>query len=227
VLKLLLVDDHTVFREGIGALLEMEGDIQVVGGASRGEEALRLAADLQPDVVLLDIAMPDMNGIEICRRLKRSLPNTAVLVLSASDNEEEVTAALTAGASGYVVKTIDHQRLVEGIRAIARGEMLLSPTVAAKVVRQLARTRQEKEREADVLQALTPREREVFRLVAQGCTNAEIAERLVLSPGRPTGPRPARVDPSTPGAYSPGPQRYSPNILPREDVFLCPVGYNW
>jgi NarL family two-component system response regulator LiaR len=181
VLKLLLVDDHTVFREGIGALLEMEGDIQVVGGASRGEEALRLAADLQPDVVLLDIAMPDMNGIEICRRLKRSLPNTAVLVLSASDNEEEVTAALTAGASGYVVKTIDHQRLVEGIRAIARGEMLLSPTVAAKVVRQLARTRQEKEREADALQALTPREREVFRLVAQGCTNAEIAERLVLS----------------------------------------------
>ncbi len=181
MLKLLLVDDHAVFREGIGALLEMEGDIQVVGGASRGEEALRLAADLQPDVVLLDIAMPDMDGIEICRRLKRSLPNTAVLVLSASDNEEEVTAALTAGASGYVVKTIDHQRLVEGIRAIARGEMLLSPTVAAKVVRQLARTRQVKEREADVLQALTPREREVFRLVAQGCTNAEIAERLVLS----------------------------------------------
>jgi len=181
MLKLLLVDDHTVFREGIGALLEMEDDIQVVGGASRGEEALRLAADLQPDVVLLDIAMPDMNGIEICQRLKRSLPNTAVLMLSAFDNEEEVTAALTVGASGYVVKTIDHQRLVEGIRAIARGEMLLSPTVAAKVVQQLDRTRQEKEREADALQALTPREREVFHLVARGCTNAEIAERLVLS----------------------------------------------
>ena len=181
MLKLLLVDDHTVFREGICTLLEMEDDMQVVGGASRGEEALRLAAELQPDVVLLDIAMPDMDGIEICRRLKRSLPNTAVLMLSASDNEEEVTAALTAGASGYVVKTINHQRLLEGIRAIAQGEMLLSPTVAARVVQQLARTRQEKEREADALQALTPREREVFRWVAQGCTNAEIAERLVLS----------------------------------------------
>jgi len=181
MLKLLLVDDHAVFREGIAVLLEMEDDMQVVGEASRGEEALRLAAELQPDVVLLDIAMPDMDGIEICQRLKRSLPNTAVLMLSALDNEEEVTAALTAGASGYVVKTIDHQRLVEGIRAIARGEMLLSPTVAAKVVQQLARTRQEKEREADALRALTPREREVFHLVAQGCTNAEIAERLVLS----------------------------------------------
>jgi RNA polymerase sigma factor (sigma-70 family) len=181
MLKLLLVDDHVLFREGIGALLETEDDMQVVGGASRGEEALRLAVDLQPDVVLLDIAMPDMDGVEICQRLKRSLPNTAVLMLSAFENEEAVTAALTAGASGYVVKTIDHQRLVEGIRAIARGEMLLSPTVAAKVVQQLARTRQEKEREADALQALTPREREVFHLVAQGCTNAEIAERLVLS----------------------------------------------
>jgi len=181
MLKLLLVDDHTVFREGIGALLDLEDDMQVVGGASQGEEALHLAVDLQPDVVLLDIAMPDMDGVEICRRLKRSLPHTAVLMLSAFDNEEEVTAALTAGASGYVVKTIDHQRLVEGIRAIARGEMLLSPTVAARVVQQLARTRQEKEREANALQALTPREREVFRLVAQGCTNAEIAERLVLS----------------------------------------------
>jgi len=181
MVKLLLVDDHPVFREGIGVLLEMEDDMQVVGEASRGEEALRLAAELQPDVVLLDIAMPDMDGIEICRRLKRSRPQIAVLMLSALDNEEEVTAALTAGASGYVVKTIDHQRLVEGIRAIARGEMLLSPTVAAKVVQQLARARQEKEREVDVLQALTPREGEVFHLVARGCTNAEIAERLVLS----------------------------------------------
>ena len=181
MLKLLLVDDHIVFREGIGALLKMEDDMQVVGEASRGEEALRLAAELQPDVILLDIAMPDMDGAEICRRLKRSLPNAAVLVLSAFDTEEAVMAALTAGASGYVVKTISHQRLVEGIRAIARGEMLLSPTVAAKVVQQLARTRQEKEREADALQALTPREREVFHLVAQGYTNAEIAERLVLS----------------------------------------------
>lgn len=181
MLKLLLVDDHTVFREGIGALLDLEDDIQVVGGASRGEEALRLASDLQPDVVLLDITMPDMDGIEICKELKRFLPDAAVLMLSASDNEETVTEALTAGASGYVVKTIDHERLVEGIRAIARGEMLLSPTVAAGVVQQLARTRQEKEQEDDVLQALTPREREVFRLVAEGFTNAEIADRLVLS----------------------------------------------
>ena len=181
MLKLLLVDDHTVFREGIGALLDLEDDMEVVGGASRGEEALRLAADLQPDVILLDIAMPDMDGIETCRRLKSSLPNTAVLMLSAFDSEEAVTAALTAGASGFVVKTIDHQRMVEGIRAIARGEMLLSPAAADRVVQRLARTRREKEREADALQALTPREREVFRLVAQGCTNAEIAERLVLS----------------------------------------------
>jgi DNA-binding NarL/FixJ family response regulator len=181
MIKLLLVDDHAIFRQGIGVLLDMEDDMQVVGQASLGEEALRLAAEQQPDVVLLDIAMPDMDGIEICRRLKRSLPDTAVLMLSASDDQEAVTAALTAGAAGYVVKTINHHRLVEGIRAIARGEMLLSPVAAARVVQQLSRTRQEKEREADTLQVLTPREREVFFLVAQGCTNAEIAERLVLS----------------------------------------------
>jgi DNA-binding NarL/FixJ family response regulator len=181
MLKLLLVDDHIVFREGIGALLDLEDDMEVVGGASRGEEALRLAADLQPDVILLDIAMPDMDGVEICRRLKSSMPNTAVLMLSAFDSEEAVTEALTAGASGYMVKTIDPQRMVEGIRTIARGEMLLSPTAADRVVQRLARTRREKEREADALQALTPREREVFHLVAQGDTNAEIAERLVLS----------------------------------------------
>ena len=96
MLKLLLVDDHIVFREGIGALLNMEDDMQVVGEASRGKEALRLAAELQPDVILLDIAMPDMDGIEICQRLKRSLPDAAVLVLSAFDTEEAVTAALTA-----------------------------------------------------------------------------------------------------------------------------------
>lgn len=181
MLKLLLVDDHTVFREGIGALLDLENDMQVVGGASRGEEALRLAAELQPDVILLDIAMPDMDGIEVCKRLKCSLPDAAVLVLSAFDTEEVVTAALTAGASGYVVKTIDHQRLVEGVRAIARGEMLLSPAAAARVVQQLARTHHEKGREAEALQDLTPREREVFHLVVQGYTNAEIAEHLVLS----------------------------------------------
>jgi NarL family two-component system response regulator LiaR len=181
MLKLLLVDDHIVFREGVGALLDLEDDMEVVGGASRGEEALRLAADLQPDVILLDIAMPDMDGVEICRRLKSSMPNTAVLMLSAFDSEEAVTEALTAGASGYMVKTIDPHRMVEGIRAIARGEMLLSPTAADRVVQRLARTRREKEREADALQALTPREREVFHLVAQGYTNAEIAERLVLS----------------------------------------------
>ncbi len=181
MLKLLLVDDHAVFREGIGVLLDMEDDIQVVGEAGEGEEALRLATELQPDIVLLDIAMPDMDGIEVCRQLKRSLPDAAVLVLSALDSEEAVTAALTAGASGYVVKTVGHRRLVESIRATARGETVLSPTAAAKVVQQLTRIQQEKEQEADALHNLTPREREIFRLVAQGCTNAEIAERLVLS----------------------------------------------
>jgi NarL family two-component system response regulator LiaR len=181
MIKLLLVDDHAIFRQGIGVLLDMEDDMQVVGETSRGGEALRLAAEQRPDVILLDIAMPDMDGIEVCQRLKSSLPDTAVLMLSSSDDEEAVTASLTAGAAGYVVKTINHHRLVEGIRAIARGEMLLSPVAATRVVQQLSRTRQEKEREADTLQVLTPREREVFFLVAQGCTNAEIAERLVLS----------------------------------------------
>lgn len=181
MLRLLIVDDHIIFREGLSALLDIQEDIEVVGGASDGDEALRLAAELCPDVVLLDVQMPDMSGAETCRRLKELCPEAQVLMLSAYDDDEEVTAALTAGALGYVLKTIDEERLVESIRAVSRGQMLLAPAVAAKVVKQLTRSRDEKEREAEALEALTSREREVFNLVAQGYTNAEIAARLYLS----------------------------------------------
>lgn len=177
-IKLLLVDDHAIFRDGLRALLEMEEDMQVVGETASGHEALRLIGEAQPDIVLLDIAMPDIDGVEVCRQIRHSFPGSAVLVLSAYDSAELVTAALTAGASGYVLKTIDHRRMVESIRAVARGEMLLSPSVAAKVVQQLSHTQQEKTGEFD---ALTGREKEVFILAAQNLTNSEIADRLVIS----------------------------------------------
>jgi RNA polymerase sigma factor (sigma-70 family) len=181
MLTLLIVDDHVVFREGLRALLEMEPDIQVVGEASRGGEAIEFLATNSPDVILLDLHLPDGNGADFCRQLLQINGASRVLILSAYDDDQEITAALVAGAAGYVLKTIDVGRLTENIRSVYRGEVLLAPSVAAKVVQQLSRLRERSGRSDEALAALTPREREVFRLAAQGLRNSEIAEALFLS----------------------------------------------
>lgn len=180
-LKLLVVDDHAIFREGLRALLDMEEDFSVIGEASRGDEAVAIVADEMPDVILLDLHLPDGNGSDFCRQLLQVSPASKVLILSAYDDDQEVSAALIAGASGYVLKTVGGERLADNIRSVFQGEVLLAPTVAAKVVRQLSRLREETGRQEEALEALTPREREVFHLASRGLKNSEIADELYLS----------------------------------------------
>ena len=180
-LKLIVVDDHAIFREGLRALLDMEDDFEVIGEASQGSEAIAMVAEEPPDVILLDLHLPDGIGSDFCRQLLQVSPQSKVLILSAYDDDQEISAALIAGASGYVLKTVGGERLADNIRSVARGEVLLAPSVAAKVVRQLSRLREETGRQEEALETLTPREREVFFLASRGLRNAEIAEELYLS----------------------------------------------
>lgn len=180
-LKLLIVDDHAIFREGLRALLDMEDDFTVIGEASSGKEALSMVADDPPDVILLDLHLPDGSGAEFCRHLLKITPQSRVLILSAYDDDQEVSAALISGAAGYVLKTVGGERLADNIRSVHGGEVLLAPTVAAKVVRQLSRLKEDTGRQEEALEVLTPREREVFFLASRGLKNAEIAEELYLS----------------------------------------------
>jgi RNA polymerase sigma factor (sigma-70 family) len=181
MLTLLIVDDHAVFREGLRALLDLEEDFSVIGEASRGSEAIQFLEANAPDVVLLDLHLPDGNGADFCRQLLSINRCVRVLILSAYDDDQEITAALVAGAAGYVLKTIDVGRLAENIRSVHRGEVLLAPSVAAKVVQQLSRLRESSDRSEEALTILTPREREVFRLAGRGMRNSEIAAALFLS----------------------------------------------
>jgi RNA polymerase sigma factor (sigma-70 family) len=180
-LKLLIVDDHAIFREGLRALLDMEDDFDVVGEASSGEEALAIAASESPDVILLDLHLPDGSGSDYCREILDARPETRVLILSAYDDDQEISTALVAGASGYVLKTVGGDSLAENIRSVHRGEVLLGPSVAAKVVRQLSLLREEASRQEEALEILTPREREVFSLASRGLKNSEIADELYVS----------------------------------------------
>jgi len=179
--KLLIVDDHTIFRQGLRALLELEPDFTVVGEATYGEEALSVVVEEAPDVILLDLHLPDGSGSDFCRKLLQASPDAKVLILSAYDDDREVTAALISGASGYVLKTVNGERLAENIRSVHRGEVLLSPSIAAKVVQQLSRLQEQTGHREETLHVLTPREREVFVLASRGLKNTEIAARLYLS----------------------------------------------
>jgi two-component system response regulator DevR len=181
MLTLMIVDDHALFREGLRALLDLEEDFSVIGEASRGSEALQFLEANTPDVILLDLHLPDGNGATFCQQIMSTNRSARVLILSAYDDEQEITAALVAGAAGYVLKTIDVGRLAENIRSVHGGEVLLAPSVAAKVVQQLSRLREDSDRGEEALTMLTPREREVFRLAARGMRNSEIAEALFLS----------------------------------------------
>jgi len=178
---MLLVDDHVIFREGLTALLDLEEDFEIVGEASRGSEAMALVSELAPDVILLDLHLPDGNGATLCRQLLGESPSSKVLILSAYENDEDVSEALINGASGYVLKTVSGERLADNIRSVCRGEVLLGPSVAARVIQRLSRMQDESSRQEEALQALTAREREVFHLASRGLKNAEIATELFLS----------------------------------------------
>ncbi len=177
-LRILLVDDHTILRVGLRAYLRYHDDMEVVGEARNGVEAAELARELRPDVVLMDIAMPDMNGIQATSAILQEQPATRVLILTQHENPQYVLQLLQAGAAGYVLKDVLGTELLTAIRTVARGETFLSPAVGQILAQEIANTGKDKSAPHD---ALTPREREVLKLVAAGRTNAQVAAALSIS----------------------------------------------
>ena len=179
-IRVVLADDHAVVRKGIREFLEEAPDITVVAEASNGREALEAVAQHLPDVVVLDIQMPEMSGIEATRRIKARYPEVRVLILTAYDDDPYVFALLQAGAGGYVLKTAGGEELVQAVRAVYRGDSALDPAVARKVVQRLARGHPTPASE-EIVEGLTPRELEVLRLAARGLTNQAIGAELNIS----------------------------------------------
>jgi DNA-binding NarL/FixJ family response regulator len=179
-LRILIVDDHPLFRDGLRAMFESEPDMELIGEAATGEEAVVLASRLLPDVALMDIQMPDMDGIEATRRVIAASPKTRVLMVTMFEDDESVLAAMRAGARGYVVKGMRSADAIRAIRAVAEGEAIFSPAIAGRLVSMLADAKQSARPAA--FPELTERERQTLDLMAQGHKNAAIAERLHLSP---------------------------------------------
>ena len=178
--RILLVDDHTLFRQGLKTLLDAEYDMQVVGEARDGEEAMQRAAELKPDLILMDIGMPGLSSFEATRRLRRERSDTKVLFLTMYDDEDYLAQCLEAGGSGYVLKDSPADQLITAIREIRRGGKYLSPRILAKLVEDM-RLRTPEERFKPRSSTLTPRETEVLKLLAEGLSVKEIASHLNLS----------------------------------------------
>lgn len=179
-IKIIIADDHAVVREGTRTLLEREEDMQVVGEAHDGEEAVRLIEKLKPDVAILDISMPKLSGIEVTRRIKPRLPSTAILILTVYDNDEYVFALLEAGAAGYLLKDVHSHEIVKAVRAVYSGESVLHPSIARKVI-QRAIVGSSKSGDAKSTIELSEREKEVLKLAARGLSNKDIADTLCIS----------------------------------------------
>jgi DNA-binding NarL/FixJ family response regulator len=178
-MRVLIVDDHPLFRDGLRGLLESVGDLEVAGEAASGEEAIALAASLQPDVVLMDLNMPPPDGIEATRRIVADSPRANVLVVTMYEDDESVFAALRAGARGYVLKGASQAETLRAIRAVGNGEAIFGPGIASRVMRYFSTP--QPAAAASVFPELTERETEILRLIARGRTNEDIAEHLVLS----------------------------------------------
>lgn len=180
-MHILLVDDHTILRAGLKMMLNAQPDMDVVGEAHEGRQAIQEVQRLRPDIVLMDITMPDMNGIEATRQIKKILPDVKVLVLTMHENDEYVFQALRAGASGYILKEAADTDLISALRVVQNGNFYLSPTAQSVMVGDYLQ-RVHAGEEKDSYSSLTEREREILKLVAEGYTNNQMAERLVISP---------------------------------------------
>jgi two-component system response regulator NreC len=179
-IRVMICDDHTILREGIRLLLNSQPDIEVVAEAVDGREAVDKARSVKPDVILMDIAMPFLNGLEATRQIRRDNPNARVLVLTMYESDEYVAQMLEAGAAGYVLKKVAGSELVYALRAVYQGEAFLYPSITKRLVEDYLR-RVESGQERDTFDGLTDREREVLQLIAEGHTNKEIADMLNLS----------------------------------------------
>jgi DNA-binding NarL/FixJ family response regulator len=179
MIRILVADDHHVVRTGFAALLDTQPDFTVAGTAIDGAEAVRLARELSPDVIVMDVRMPGMDGIEATRRLAGSGPR--VLILTTFDLDEYVYDALRAGASGFLLKDVTAERLFDAVRVVASGEALLAPTVTRRLIGEFTRLKPPASAPAQLLGALTPRETELLKLIAEGLSNPEIAARLVVT----------------------------------------------
>jgi DNA-binding NarL/FixJ family response regulator len=178
-LRVLICDDHPVFRNGLRMLLAAQDGIEVVGDASDGREGVRLAADLQPDVVVMDLQMPELNGIEATREIVATSPHVRVLVLTMFEDDDSVFAAMRAGARGYLLKGADQDEIVRAIEAVGSGEAIFGPSVAARVIEYF--TTPQPTHAAQAFPELTARELEVLERIARGESNATIARHFVLS----------------------------------------------
>lgn len=180
-IRVLVVDDHTIVRDGICSLLALAGDMEVVGEASNGREALEQIGKLRPDVVLMDISMPIMGGLEAIRRMRKEFPEAKALVLTQYGDKEHVFPAVEAGAGGFISKTAASSELASGIRAVFAGESYLSPSVAKLFIEDYQQLALTKERN-DPYDHLTDREREMLKLIVEGYTTQQIAEMLTITP---------------------------------------------
>ena len=180
--SVLMVDDHPLVREGLKAIIKQSFKFEVVGEAGSGREGLRMTAELKPDLVLLDISLPDQNGLELARRIRSSLPETRILVISMHSKIEYVTQAFKSGANGYMVKESASDRLIDALESVGRGEYYLDHSLSHQVIEDMIRS---PERETKILDAnyrtLTPREQEIMRMLASGLSTKDIADKLFIS----------------------------------------------
>lgn len=178
--RILIVDDHLLFRDGLRALIGSAPDCELVGEATTGWEAVSLAVELQPDVILMDVKMPDMDGIQATRQIVRTSPHIGILVLTMLDDDNSVFTAMRAGARGYLLKGASHDEMLRAIRAVAGGQAIFSSAIATRMMDFFNAMQPSKV--LDVFPELTDREREVLGLIAQGYNNSQIAQELVISP---------------------------------------------